>query len=182
MNALSNLYKNVIVFMLIALAGVQSSCGFHLRGVVGLPDHITPVFLDLSGSDDVLGRELQNLLSSSGENVLAASGAEAKTVLTISGVKKKQRVVVVDDLGRAREYELNYKFSYELKKTVAAGEPIQIIKTNTVKLKKDWLFDPDSVLAVGHERDALYGDMRKGAARALLRQLSTIKAAASPQE
>ena len=90
-------------------------------------------------------------------------------------MRKKQRVVAVDNRGRAREYELNYQFSYDLKKVSVAGMPLEIIRTNTVKLKRGLLFDPDSVLAVGHEKDALYEDMRKDAAQMVLRQLSTIK-------
>ena len=162
-------------FIVIALASMQVSCGFHLRGAVSLPDHITPIFLDLSDSNDGLGRELKNLLSSSGDNALAVSKNEAKTTLKISKVQKKQRVVAVDDLGRAREYELNYQFHYELKNNIESSEQLEIIKTNTVKLKRDWLFDPSSVLAVGHERNALYDDMQKDAARVMLRQLTVIK-------
>lgn len=179
MNVLSNHHKTFFVFIMLALVALQASCGFHLRGVVGLSDHITPVFLDLSTSDDELGRELQNLLSSSGENALAASSVEAKTVLNISNVQKKQRVVAVDSLGRAREYELNYQFHYELKKAAEADAQLEIIKTNTVKLKRDLLFDSDSVLAVGHEKQTLYKDMRKDAARVVLRQLSAIKQSVS---
>ena len=175
---LRNRHKKVFVFMLIALAGVQTSCGFHLRGVLGLPGHITPIFLDLSASDDELGRELQSLLSSSAENALAATGAEAKTVLNISNVQKKQRVVAVDNLGRAREYELNYQFGYELKTISKTAAQSEIIKTNTVKLKRDLLFDPGSVLAVEHEKNAMYEDMRKVAAQLVLRQLSVIKQSA----
>ena len=175
MNALSNLHKTAFVFVLLTLVAVQTSCGFHLRGAVSLPDHITPLFLDLSAIDDRLGRELQTLLSSSGENVLAASKAEAKTILKIANLKSKQRVVAVDDLGRAREYELNYQFHYELKKVAEVGESSEIIKTNTVKLKRDWFFDPDSVLAVTHEKESLLDDMRKDAARVTLRQLAAIK-------
>ena len=175
MNALSHLHKKAFIVLVLALLVAQTSCGFHLRGAVSLPDHITPLFLDLSDTDDLLGRELQNLLSMSGENVLAVSKAEAKAVLKISNVKNKQRVIAVDDLGRAREYELNYQFHYELKKVAEAGESSEIIKTNTVKLKRDWFFDPDSVLAVAHEKESLFDDMRKDAARVALRQLAVIK-------
>ena len=182
MNTLRGLHKKFFIFMLIALAGVQASCGFHLRGALGLPAHITPVFLDLSTSDDELGRELQGLLSSSAENALAASSVEAKTVLNISNVQKQQRVVAVDNLGRAREYELNYQFRYELKTISKAAVQSEIIKTNTVKLKRDLLFDPGSVLAVGHEKNAMYKDMRKDAAQLVLRQLSVIKQPAARQK
>ena len=175
MNALSKQCKHFFIFILIALAGVQTSCGFHLRGSLSLPDHISPIFLDLSTSDDELGRELQALLSSSDRNVLAASGAEAKSILSVSNVQKKQRVVAVDNQGRAREYEMNYQFRYELKKVSASVDKTEIIKTNTVKLKRDLLFDPDNVLAADHEKNAMYDEMRKDAAQQVLRQLSVIK-------
>ena len=175
MSVLKHLYKSFFVLMLMALAGVQTSCGFQLRGAIELPDQIKPLFLDLSATDDELGRELQALLASSGENALALSRAEAKTILSVSSVSKKQRVVAVDDRGRAREYELNYQFSYDLKKVSEAGMPLEIIRTNTVKLKRSLLFDPGSVLAVNYEKDTLYKDMRKDAAQMVLRQLSTVK-------
>ena len=180
MNVLSYLHKSFFVFLLIALAIFQTSCGFHLRGAVGLSDYISPVFLDLNGSDDDLRRELKKLMTASGENNLASSQAEAKSILSISNVQKKQRVVSVDNRGRAREYELNYQFRYELKPVVDLGGQGIIIKTNTIKLKRDLLFDPNSVLAVGHEKNAMYDDMRKDAAQLVLRQLSVIKSPGLP--
>ena len=167
--------------MLIALAGLQTACGFHPRGVVGLPGHITPVYLDLSETDDELGRELQASLLASDENDLAASSTDAKTVLHISDAQKTRRVVAVDNLGRAREYEINYQFRYELKIAAEDNAQSEVIKAHTITLKRNLLFDPDSVLAVDYENEALYKDMRKEAARTVLRQLSAIKQPSSQQ-
>lgn len=181
MDGLSGLHKKFFIFMLILLAGVQTSCGFQPRGATALPGYITPVYVDLTSTDDALGRELSALLSASDESALAASAADAKSVLVISNLQKKQRVVAVDNRGRAHEYELKYQFRYELKKVATAGAQAEIIKTNAVELKRDLLFDPDNVLAVGHEKDTLYEDMRKDAARVVLRQLSAIRQPALPQ-
>lgn len=181
MFASGSLHKKVFVFVLIALAGAQISCGFHLRGAVTLPNFIAPVFLELNGKDDELKRELKALLSASGENVFAASIEDAKTVLNISGVNEKQRVVAVDNRGRAREYELSYKLRYELKLVDVATQS-EIIKTNEIKLKRDLLFDPDSVLAVSEEKDSHYDDMRKDAAQLLLRQLRAVKQINLPEK
>lgn len=182
MNILGSQYKKKIIFMLVALAGLQVSCGFHLRGVHGLADHITPVFVDVNGTDDELRRELKNALSASGNNALAISGEQAKTILSIYAVQKKQRVVAIDSRGRAREYSLSYQFRYELKKASVADNKTEIIKTNTVKLKRDLLFDPNNVLAFDHEKALMYEDMRKDAAHVVLRQLSAIKSPALQQE
>ncbi len=168
-------HKTFLIFILMALTIALNACGFHLRGEVNLPDHLTPIFLDLSTSDNELSRELLALLSSSKKNILATSKAEANTILEISAVQKQQRVVAVDNLGRAREYELKYQFIYSLKKNVKPPSPEKMIKTNAVKLKRNWLFDPSSVLAVAHEKESLYIDMRKDAARVMLRQLVAIK-------
>jgi len=175
MIALSNLHKTIFIFMLVVLATLQTSCGFHLRGESELADQLTPMFLDLAGTDDELGRAMQDQLTASGENMLALSRLDAKTELIISSVQMKQRVAAVDDLGRAREYELNYQFRYELKKITEAGAQTEIIKTNTVKLTRNWIFDPANVLAVSFEKEALYKDMRKQAVRLVLRQLVAIK-------
>ena len=175
MTAHGYLHKTVFVFVLIVLACLQASCGFHLRGVMSLPDAITPVYVDLKGNDNELNRELESLIADMGENVLVSSEVEAKTILTIANAQMKQRVVAVDNQGRARDYELSYQFRYELKKAPASNEPADIIKTNMLELKRDLLFDPDSVLAVEHEKNALQEDMRKDAAQLVLRQLSAVK-------
>jgi len=46
-----------------------SACGFHLRGPVELSAEITPIFLEQSGGDNVLNRELRTLLSQSGKKI-----------------------------------------------------------------------------------------------------------------
>ncbi|MDH5711523.1 MAG: LPS assembly lipoprotein LptE [Gammaproteobacteria bacterium] len=169
------LHKTVFIFVLVVLTCVQAACGFHLRGVFTLPNSITPVFVDLNGNDNELNRELESSIAAIDENALASSEIEAKTILTITNAQMNQRVAAVDSLGRARNYELSYQFHYELKKAPVSNEHTDIIKANTLELKRDLLFDPESVLAVEHEKNALQKDMRKDAAQIVLRQLSTIK-------
>lgn len=171
MKRLAHGYK-AFILVLIAFAGVQTGCGFHPRGEISLPNFITPIFVDLSASDDPLGRELMILLAASGADNLAGSAGEAETILTVSNVRQRKRLAAVDGQGRAREYELNYQFQYELKKASASDAGAEIIKANEIKLKRDLLFDPDNVLATGHEENALYAEMRKTAARLVFRQLS----------
>jgi LPS-assembly lipoprotein len=148
------------------------SCGFHLRGPVELSAEITPIFMDQSGADNALLRELRSLLSESGKNNLTRSRSEAKAILTIISASKKRRVVAVDERGRARQYELSYLVRYRV-----TGKNIPQVGNDNAKvlhLKRDVVFDPDSVLAIGHEAENLYEDMRKDGARLILQRLRAL--------
>lgn len=178
MNVLSASYKNIFIFVVMLLIGSQVSCGFHLRGDVRLSKHIQPLFIDLDDNADGVGRELSNLLLASDKNNLTVSKEEAKAILRIFNIQKTRRVVTVDNFGRASEYELNYQFNYELKTVPDADETSKVIKRNLVRLKRDLVFDPGSVLVASNENEALYDDMRKDAAQSVLRQLSFVKRSA----
>jgi LPS-assembly lipoprotein len=153
-------------------AGMLVACGFHLRGSVELSPEITPVFLDKSGADSALNRELRTLLLQSGKDVLTQTKSEAKTVLNIVSAREKKRVVAVDDRGRARQYDLSYLLRYSL-----AGKNIPQSGSDNISelhLKRSLTFDPDNVLAIGHEAERLYNDMRKDSARLIMQRMQAL--------
>ena len=148
-----------------------TACGFHLRGAVELSPEITPIFLE-QGADNALNRELRALLSQSGKNNLTQTKSEAKAVLNIVSAREKKRVVAVDDSGRARQYDLSYILRYRL-----TGKNIPQFgndNINVLHLKRSVNFDPESVLAIGHEVETLYKDMRKDSARLILQRLQAL--------
>ncbi len=149
-----------------------SACGFHLRGPVELSAEIMPVFIEQSGGDSVLNRELRKLLSQSGKKHLTLTKSEAKTILDIVSGKEKKRVVAVDNRGRARQYDLSYILHYRL-----TGKNIPRVGNDNVSvlnLRRSLNFDPDNVLAISHEVENLYNDMRKDSARLILQRLQTL--------
>lgn len=148
-----------------------TACGFHLRGPVELSAEITPIFIEQSGGDSVLNRELHTLLSQSGKKLLALTRSEAKAILDIVSSKEKKRVVAVDNRGRARQYDLSYVLHYRL-----TGKNIPQVGNDNVSvlnLRRSLNFDPDNVLAIDHEVENLYNDMRKDSARLILQRLQT---------
>lgn len=148
------------------------SCGFHLRGPVELSPEITPIFLQQAGTDNQLNRELRGLLSAPGKKYLTQSESEAKAVLSIVSTSKKRRVVAVDGRGRARQYELSYIVRYSVTgKNISQTENDNI---SVLHLKRQVIFDPDSVLAIGYETNTLYNDMRKDSARLILQRLQAL--------
>ena len=145
-----------------------AACGFHLRGPVELSAEITPIFLE-QGADNALNRELRALLSRSGKNNLTQTKSEAKAVLSIVSAREKKRVVAVDNSGRARQYDLSYILRYRL-----TGKNVPQLGADNISvlhLKRSLNFDPESVLAIGHEVETLYRDMRKDSARLILQRL-----------
>lgn len=153
-----------LLFVLLVVA----SCGFHLRGEVTLANEFSPLFLDAKTSAPVLLRELKALLKTSRVE-FAATNDEAASIIIIKAVKKSRRVLSVDSLGRAREYELNYEVHY-----LVSGKAIESTE-KALKLTRELLFDPDTVLAAGYEEQTLYDDMAQDSARLILMQLQAIK-------
>jgi len=166
---MSSIRKSLFIILGVYLL---SACGFHLRGPVELSAEITPIFIVQSGGDNVLNRELRRLLSQSGKKHLTLTKSEAKTVLDIVSAKEKKRVVAVDNLGRARQYDLSYVLRYRL-----TGKNIPQVGNGNVtvlNLRRSLNFDPDNVLAIAHEVENLYNDMRKDSARLILQRLQTL--------
>ena len=165
-----NFFRKILLIVL--SISMLAACGFHLRAPVDLSVEITPVFIEQSGADNVLDRELRSLLSQSGKNDLTQTKSEAKSVLKIVSAKEKKRVVAVDDRGRARQYDLSYILRYSLtgKNIPQSGDD----NISVLNLKRSVIFDPDNVLAIGHEAETLYNDMRKDSARLILQRLQTL--------
>jgi len=154
----------LILFLLLPITFLLGACGFHLRGPIELPQQLSPLYFQVQSADQILSRELEILLQTN-KVVLAESEKEAAAVLAIIRTTKQRRVLSVDSSGRVQEYELSYLVQYNLK----IGKTINIEKT--LHLKRDLLFDPTSVLAVGLESETLYKDMASDSARLILRQL-----------
>jgi len=156
--------KRVSFFVIVLLL---TACGFHLRGKIELQDYLLPLYLQTEGVGFEISRELNALFRANQVN-LAESKTEAASVLNIIQAKKSQRVLSIDSNGRVQEYELNYLIRYRLR-----GKDITSMEKK-IHLKRDLLFDPTSVLAVGHEAETLYRDMVSDSARLILQQLQAV--------
>jgi LPS-assembly lipoprotein len=168
--------KYYLSFFIISSLCWLSSCGFHLRGDFELPENLLPLYLVENTTDKVLQREIRVLVSQVDRSNLTSSKKEAGAILTITRSSNKRRVVAVDNRGRARQYELSYRVSYHLRWTTDGDDGKKDIHESTkeLHLKRELLFDPDSVLAISHEANELQNDMRKDSARLILQQIKSI--------
>jgi len=151
-------------FVLLTLAVlVVHGCGFHLRGSIDVSDDMAPVYLQQNSVFE-LAREIKSLLISNNIETVDDAGS-AKTQLSLLNESKNTRVLSVDGSGQAREYQLTYTANFSVKVKDAKE------KTESVKMRRDIVFDSTAVLGFANESEILYKDMRKQAARLILLKL-----------
>lgn len=152
--------------VLCCLSLVSVSCGFHLRGAYELPPEMAVTYVKTSNSNSELVRNLKRTLGAS-DIRLVDSPRQAGAVLRVFGENHSRRVLSVDSRGRAREYELIYRVSFEL---TASGTDLHV-EPQTLILEREFLFDPEDVLGKGREEATLISDMQQDVVRLLMLRL-----------
>ena len=108
------LLKNCLVIYLSLGVVLLSSCGFHLRGAYQLPAQMSVTYIEAMNQNSELVRILKRRLKANGIQVVTDK-VSAQAVLALSGESNSKRVISVDQQGRAREYELSYGITFDLK-------------------------------------------------------------------
>ena len=148
---------------------VLTSCGFHLKGAYRLPSQMENTFIKTTDENSELIRVLKRTLKASNINVVKTE-QKARAVLSVFNEQQSKRVISVDTQGRAQEYELNYQISFD----VVAKDSSFLIKEQTIKLQKDFLFDTEDVLGKGREEATLVNDMQQDIVRLIMLRLQAI--------
>ena len=149
---------------LLAAALLLAGCGFKLRGAVELPEDIRTVQVM---APPELRNDILTLLDSGGVGV-SASGANADARITVTGERFSRRVLSVDPTtGKEREFELAYALDFGV--TARGGQTV--IENGSVNLLRDYVFDPEAVIGTGREEELLREEMRRDAARQLMRKV-----------
>ena len=165
------------------------SCGFRLRGSVELPAEFKSVHITGVAEYADLYQELKRGLQRSGTQI-TVNPDEALSVITIAGEQTRKRVLSVDSLGRAAEYELNYHFTFtvhanetkqeEVNEKSVSGTKI-LVPSQQIKLSRDFRFDPDNVLATDAQEKQKQLELVKFAVQQVLRRIqSHLKQASQP--
>jgi LPS-assembly lipoprotein len=163
--------KKINITILFLLSSFIISCGFHLRGSQDLSAVLPEIQIQGISKHSELGRELIRALTSSKVNVLD----ESDTVLNITQNTLSKRVLSLDSAGRANQYELSYQLSFSLVK-ITQGEDkqklVDLIPAQSIREKREYLFDANLVLAKADEEQQLNNDMREKVILQLMRRLN----------
>lgn len=162
-----NRARNLIVFtLLLAAAILLAGCGFKLRGALDLPEDIRTVHVTAPSE---LRDNLLALLESDGISA-STSITEADASIAVSSEQFSRRVLSIDPAtGKEREIELAYTFAFG----VSRGDSPTAIENGTINLLRNYVFDPGSVIGSSNEEDLLRKEMRRDAARQLMRRAET---------
>lgn len=140
-------------------------CGFHLRGVVELPQEMSATWI--SGGEVSAGlREAvaESIRNSQGE--IASTAAASTAVLTLSGEDFSRRVATVDSSGKVSEYQLSYQVGWKLRANSG-----KILGEGVLKQRENYQYSTTQVLGKGQEEQHLRSVMVREAVGDLMRAL-----------
>lgn len=143
-----------------------SGCGFHLRGSIQLPEELTEVALQGTRPNGDLGVAVRNGFARVGGQVVDSSST-ARSILVITRDATSRRVLSVDSIGQANEYEVRYTLGFRLDDPEGNNRVVQ----QSIDLRRQYRFDPNLALAKADEEARLIREMRQDAVRQMLRRL-----------
>lgn len=167
--------RYVLLSLLLVTCNVLlPSCGYHLRGAYQLPPQMATTVIKADNMNSELVRSLKRGLETSGVTVIKpvvvhdgdSSTKSSAAVLRIVKETHDKRVLSVDALGRAREYDLQYEIVVEL-----SGADGLLVPEQTLQMSRDFLFDPEDVLGKSDEEADILRDMQQDMVRLILLRL-----------
>lgn len=150
------------VLACVALLG----CGFHLRDQAGLPEAMSQTYLQMDDPRGELARALKVTLAGNGAQI-TRDRDEATAILSVPLNRLSKQVLSVGSNARAREFELIYIVTFELRD--ADGKAIMPLQR--LELRRDYTFDEQQVLGTTGEEALLRKDLRRDMVRLMLLRL-----------
>lgn len=151
---------------LVCGAVTLTACGFKLRGQQNY------VFKRLAvvGAAAPVAARLARLVQGGSDTVIVNSTADADAILTLSE-GRSQGVLVLNTLGIAEEYQLNYSLSYHL----VGADGTVLIPPSAIVLDRSLTYSEKYSLGKAQESDLLYADMQNDAVDQLTRRLAVVR-------
>jgi LPS-assembly lipoprotein len=160
------LWLLAMCYLSLPLAG----CGFHLRGSASasLPEslwRLRVLVQDSKLANDPLLVAVKNALQTD-PKIVITEDLDAPT-LALFGERTDSQVLSVGSTGRVSGYMLKYEVSFRL----ADPKGRELLASQTVRLIRDYTFDPLNVLAKELEEQDLKRTMQRDAVQQILRRL-----------
>ena len=108
---------------------VLTGCGFHLRGALPTLTMDNPIYIAGVDKNSDLYRELARQLRGA-KSVVTETRSLAKSVLTISNYRSRERQLTLNSSNQAVEYELeeSFNFSVQTSRTTVESRPLKVTR------------------------------------------------------
>jgi len=108
---------------------VLTGCGFHLRGALPTLTMDNPIYIAGVDKNSDLYRELARQLRGA-KGVVTETRSLAKSVLTISDYRSRERQLTLNSSNQAVEYELeeSFNFSVQTSRTTVESRPLKVTR------------------------------------------------------
>jgi LPS-assembly lipoprotein len=108
---------------------VLTGCGFHLRGALPTLTMDNPIYIAGVDKNSDLYRELARQLHGA-KSVVTETRSLAKSVLTISEYRSRERQLTLNSSNQAVEYELeeSFNFSVQTSNTTVESRPLKVTR------------------------------------------------------
>ncbi|HWX12588.1 MAG TPA: LPS assembly lipoprotein LptE, partial [Trinickia sp.] len=126
--------------------------------------------LAVVGAAAPVAARLARLVQGGSDTVIVNSTADADAILTLSE-GRSQGVLVLNTLGIAEEYQLNYSLSYHL----VGADGTVLIPPSAIVLDRSLTYSEKYSLGKAQESDLLYADMQNDAVDQLTRRLAVVR-------
>jgi LPS-assembly lipoprotein len=154
--------------VVVIVASLLASCGFHLQGALTAPAEMERTFVAAVDTHSQFYRELRAQLRLAGVD-LVDTDADATATFSILFDETEQRVLSVSARNVPTEYEVYYTIEYAL----SSGSK-NLLDTQSLTLTRDYTYDSRLVLGKGREEELLREAIVKDLVRIVLRQISTL--------
>ena len=142
----------LVMFVIASLSG----CGFHLRGSEALPPEMAVTYIQSSNPFSTLVDDFAEALRTRGAKVTERL-EDASAVLRIQADDKERDVLSVNTSGKVLEYELRQTIQF----AVATAENLPIVESQTVTMRRAYLYKSTDVLGSEREKDAVRNILQK---------------------
>ena len=108
---------------------VLTGCGFHLRGALPTLTMDNPIYIAGVDKNSDLYRELARQLRGA-KSVVTETRSLAKSVLTISDYRSRERQLTLNSSNQAVEYELEESFNFlvQTTRTTIESRPLKVTR------------------------------------------------------
>ncbi len=157
--------KALACLFLFALYG----CGFHLAGTGEFSNSLERTSVQgFAISRELLNQIKRNLKSN---QIDVVNPEQATALVNVLSEETEKEVLTLDSDGKAREYELILKVSFDVKGT----DNSYFLKPQEIQLSRDFVFDKRDLLGANEEEAQLFDEMKRDAAKLIVYRLQSIE-------